>query len=366
MSDSPRRPGLSVRMQLTLSYAALLVLAGLALFGVGLLIVRFIPEGNLMLVDGGFAPGRDDLIEVFVRYSLLSLLGLAVVGLGGGWLLAGRMLRPLTRITDAARQARDGSLSHRIHMPGRQNELAELADTFDAMLSRVQQSMDEQRRFTANASHELRTPLAVMRTMLEVARASPDPLGTPALLGRLEETNERSIALIEALLDLADAENRNRPVVPVDLKHLVGEVLEEEHSLATRRDVQVETDLESAVASGDVGLLRQLVSNLVQNAILHNHAGGVVWVTLRRADTHVELTVANTGDALDATVVDTLIEPFVRGAGRTRRADEFHRGSGLGLAIVSSIAQAHGASLMLLARDGGGLVVSVRFPPTVS
>lgn len=366
MNDSPRRPGLSVRMQLTLSYAALLVLAGLALFGVGFLILRFIPEGNLMLVDGGFAPGRDDLIEVFVRYSLLALLVLGAVGLGGGWLLAGRMLRPLTRITDAARRARDGSLSHRIHMPGRQNELAELADTFDAMLSRVQQSMDEQRRFTANASHELRTPLAVMRTMLEVARADPDARSTPELLARLDETNERSIALIEALLDLADVEHRDRPVVPVDLSLVAQEVLEEERPAATRRDLRIETDLDAVVVSGDVGLLRQLITNLVQNAIVHNHAGGVVWVTTRRVGDHSELAVANTGDALDGAVVGTFVEPFVRGAGRIRRAGEPHRGSGLGLAIVSSIAHAHGANLTLVERDGGGLVVSVRFPPTVS
>jgi two-component system sensor histidine kinase VanS len=251
-------------------------------------------------------------------------------------------------------------------MPGRQNELAELADTFDAMLSRVQQSMDEQRRFTANASHELRTPLAVMRTMLEVARADPDARSTPELLARLDETNERSIALIEALLDLADVEHSDRPVVPVDLSLVAHDVLEEERPAATRRDLRIETDLDAVVVSGDVGLLRQLITNLIQNAIVHNHAGGVVWVTIRRVGDHSELAVANTGDALDGAVVGTFVEPFVRGAGRTRRAGDHHRGSGLGLAIVASIAQAHGASVTLTARDGGGLVVSVRFPPMVS
>lgn len=362
MSEGARRRGLSVRMQLTLSYAALLLLAGLALFAVGLLIVRFIPEGNLMVVDGGFAPGRDDLIDVFVRYSLVALLGLATVGLGGGWLLAGRMLRPLVRITDAARRARDGSLSHRIRMPGRQNELAELADTFDDMLGRVQLSVDEQRRFAANASHELRTPLAIMRTMLEVARADSGGRDTEAVLERLEQTNERSIALIEALLALADVEHHEPVLRVVQLDDAVAEVLDGLSDLAARFDARIEADLEPAGVSAHSALLRQLIENLVQNAIVHNHPGGVVWVSTRRTDDGTALEVANTGDALDPAVVDTLTEPFVRGDGRARLPGDRHTGSGLGLAIVSSIARAHGARATLTARAGGGLVVSVRFP----
>jgi two-component system sensor histidine kinase VanS len=361
MSDRARRPGLSVRMQLTLSYAALLVLAGLALFAVGILIVRFIPEGNLTAADGGFAPGRDDLIDVFVRYSVVALLGLAAVGLGGGWILAGRMLKPLTRITEAARRARDGSLSQRIRMPGRQNELAELADTFDDMLNRVQLSIEEQRRFAANASHELRTPLAVMRTMLEVARADPKGRDIDALLGRLEQTNERSIALIEALLALSDIEHRERDLAAVDLSALVGQVLDEVEDAAAQLDLRIESDLQAGAVSADAALLRQLVANLVQNAIVHNHAGGVVWLTISREADGTTLEVANTGEVLDQDVVDTLTEPFVRGAGRARRRTDRHVGAGLGLAIANSIADAHGARMALRARAKGGLAVSVHF-----
>ncbi len=361
MSELARRPGLSVRMKLTLSYAALLLLAGVMLFGVGLLILRFIPEGNLMVVGGGFAPGRGDLITVFVRYSLVSLLGLAIVGLVGGWLLAGRMLRPLTRITDAARRVRDGSLDHRIRMPGRQNELAELADAFDDMLGRMQHSIEEQSRFTANASHELRTPLAVMRTMLEVARADPGGRNTQQVLARLDETNERSIALIEALLALAGIEHHDRIMEPVDIDAVVEQVVDELEASAAQVEVRFELDLAGGAVIGDVALVRQLIANLAQNAVVHNHPGGVVWIATQSTEAGIEVEVSNTGDVLDQTAVDTFTEPFVRGDGRARRADR-HVGSGLGLAIVSSIVHLHGASATLIARDGGGLIVRVVFP----
>ncbi|TQJ30003.1 HAMP domain-containing sensor histidine kinase [Microbacterium sp. SLBN-146] len=346
-------------MQLTLSYAALLVLAGVALFAVGFLILRFVPEGNLVVVGGGFAPGRDDLIDVFVPYSLFALLGLAVVGLGGGWLLAGRMLRPLMRITDAARQARDGSLSHRIDLPGRQNELAELADTFDDMLGQVQRSVEEQRRFAANASHELRTPLAVMRTMLEVAGADPAGRDTDALLERLAETNERSVALTEALLTLAEVEHRDHPRVEVDIDAVVEEVVEEMKDASSHSGIRIETDLAAGTVMAAPMLLRQLVTNLVQNAIAYNHPGGVVRVATRRAADGTTLEISNTGDVLDQTLVDTFMEPFVRGEGRTRRSAERPAGSGLGLAIVSSIVAAHGWGSTVTAREGGGLSVRV-------
>mgnify|MGYP002651822360 CR=1 FL=1 len=349
-------------MQLTLSYAALLVLAGLALFVIGLLVLRFIPEGNLMVVGGGFVPGRIDLIRVFVQYSLVALGILAVVGLGGGWLMAGRVLAPLTRITDAARQARDGSLSHRIAIPGRQNELAELADTFDDMLARVERSVDEHRLFAANASHELRTPLAVMRTILEVARADPASDADAQLLQRLEETNERSIALVEALLMLGELENRELPRRPTALDALVRRAVAEADELAGTDGPRVHLDLAGAVVRAHPAALLQLVANLVHNAVQHNVPDGEVWVTTSQDADGARLTVANTGDEVARAGVDTLADPFVRGAGRTRARADRHRGAGLGLAIVSSIASAHGAHLTIAPRDGGGLVVDVLFP----
>ncbi|MBN9239084.1 MAG: hypothetical protein BGO97_05295 [Micrococcales bacterium 70-64] len=359
-----RQRGPSVRVQLTLSYAALLVLVGVAFVGVGLLVLRFIPEGNLIVVGGAFAPGRGDLIEVFVRYSVVALLALTAIGLGGGWLLAGRMLRPLDRITEAAKRARDGSLEHRIRMPGRQNELAELADTFDAMLARLQHSVDEQRRFAANASHELRTPHAIVRTMLEVARADPDGRDTDELLRRLDETNERSIALIEALLSLAAIDHYEPPSEPVDLDGLVADVVGEAHAVASASRVTIETTLAGASVIGDATLLRQLVSNLVQNAVTHNHEAGAVRIATLHSLDRVVLVVESTGDVLDPELVGTLTEPFVRAHGRTRRPGE--NGTGLGLAIVSSIVRAHRGTLELDGPATGGLVVRVALPAQVS
>jgi two-component system sensor histidine kinase VanS len=363
MSKGDRPRGLSVRMQLTLSYAAFIVVVAIAFFVVGFLLLRFVPDGNLTALDGGFVPARIDLLRVFVRYALLAILLLAVLGLGGGWLLAGRMLRPLTRITEAARLVRDGSLDQRILMPGRRTELAELADTFDEMLARVQLSIDEQRRFAANASHELRTPHAVIRTMLEVARADPEGRDVDRLLERIDEMNERSIVLTEALLALADADNHDGMLTVVDLAQSVTAVVGEFADSAERARVLVFAHPTEAPVTGDAILLRQLVTNLVQNAIVHNHADGTVEVsTTRGAHGGSILQVSNTGTPLDERALATFTEPFVRGAGRSRRADG-HAGSGLGLAIVASIVSLHGATLELMPRHGGGLDVSVAFPP---
>jgi two-component system sensor histidine kinase VanS len=353
-------------MQLTLSYAAFIVVVAIAFFVVGFLLLRFVPDGNLTAVDGGFAPARSDLLAVFVRYALLAILLLAVLGLGGGWILAGRMLRPLTRITEAARLVRDGSLDQRIRMPGRRNELAELADTFDEMLARVQLSIDEQRRFAANASHELRTPHAVIRTMLEVARADPEGRDVDRLLERIDEMNERSIVLTEALLALADADNHNGRLTVFDLTPSITAVVAEFADSAEKTGVLISAQTREAPVRGDAILLRQLVANLVQNAIVHNHADGTVEVsTTRGVDGGSILRVSNTGVPLDEQSLATFTEPFVRGAGRIRRPDG-HTGSGLGLAIVASIVSLHGATLELTPRQGGGLHARVAFPPVGS
>src|SRR4051812_18081833 len=166
-TGSTQAPGLSLRGKLAVSYSGVLLGGGAAVFLVGLLVVRFVPEGNVQVVGGGFAPNRTNLIEVFVRYAWWALALLLVFGLVGGWMLAGVVLRPLDRITDAVRRAADGSLDHRVSLPGPRDELTDLADAFDAMLARVQHTLDEERRFAANASHELRTPHAIIRTMVE-------------------------------------------------------------------------------------------------------------------------------------------------------------------------------------------------------
>ena len=364
MTETPRRnrePGLSLRTRLAISYAGFVVAAGLVMFAAGLLLLRFVPEGALFELNGGFAPNRSDLLDVYLRYSAWGLIGLTVVGLVGGWLLAGRVLQPLKQVTDAARRVSDGDLSHRIRMPGSSHELTELADTFDDMLDRIQASVDEHRRFAANASHELRTPLAVTRTMLEVASADENR-DVETLLTRIAAMNERSIALTEALLDLATADNGARELASVDLAAISEVVVDEFRDDAHRMDVDVTARFDPATALGDAALLTQLVSNLVRNALVHNHQGGEVWVSTSMGGGITEVRVENSGVVLDSSTVAALTEPFVRGTGRVRGTGDRATGAGLGLAIVASIARAHSGAVKIAPRAGGGLVARVRLP----
>jgi two-component system sensor histidine kinase VanS len=356
--DVNRPRGLSVRVKLTLSYAGLLVAAGIAMFAVGFLILRFVPDGNLQVAGGGFAPNRTNLLEVFLRYATWAIALLAALGLGGGWLLAGVILRPLDRVTDAARRARDGTFSHRIRLTGPRDEITELADSFDAMLARVERTLDEERRFAANASHELRTPHATIRTMVEVARADPDGRDVDVLLRRIAETNERSITLTEALLALARVDRLAPDREALSLDDIVRRVLDDPVIEADAAGLRVSVKLEASPTRGNRALLTQLVTNLVRNASAHNlPTGGAVRVTTHIDGGAAVLDVENTGSILDPAIVPALTEPFVRGAGRVR-AD----GVGLGLAIVASIVRAHGGAMWLTARAEGGLHVRVALP----
>lgn len=356
-----RAPGLSVRVKLTLSYAAFVVLVGAAVFALGFLVLRFVPEGNLSSDSGAFTPARRDLMEAFVRYAWLTVAGLAIVGLAGGWMVAGVMLRPLTRITEVARAVRDGDLSRRVDLAGPRDELTDLADTFDAMLARVGETMDEQQRFAANASHELRTPLATMRTLLEVARADPNTVDLALLVHRLEVTNERAIRLTEALLALARASRgAELPREAVDIGGLLASVVAEVRPDAEAAGVDLAIMTPAVgVAAGDSMLARQAVDNLVRNAVVHNVAHGWVRIAVTEHADAVIVDVANTGPLLSRELVATLPEPFVRGAGRTRGSAD---GAGLGLALVASIARAHRGRLELWPREGGGLYARLRLP----
>ncbi len=358
MSRPVRRRGLSLRLRLTLSYAGFLVVAGAAMFAVMIAVLRFIPDGNLVDTNQNtWVPNRSDLLDVAVPLVAWGMAFLALVGLVGGWFLAGRMLRPLVPINEAVRRAASGSLEHRIDLPGPDDELRRLADAFDDMLGRLQHSFDEQVRFTANASHELRTPLAISKTMLEVARSGPADPETSALLGRLDEVNDRAIAILESLLRLARADRAGVDRHPVVFDDLVREVAER----AAKPDVHL--PLESAVVDGDQVLLAQLVQNLLENATTHGDPSEPVDVrTFLGPAARPTLVVENAGPVLDQALVDTLTEPFVRATGRTRGP----AGSGLGLSVVASIAHAHGAELELTPRDGGGLRVNVTFPPSTS
>jgi two-component system sensor histidine kinase VanS len=354
MTDRPR--GLSVRAKLALSYAGFLVVAGIALFVVGFLLLRFVPEGSLTVDGGGWAPNRTNLLEVFVRYAWWAMGLLVVFGLVGGWILAGVVLRPLGRITDAAQRVRDGRLEHRVELTGPRDELTDLADTLDAMLDRVEHTVEEERRFAANASHELRTPHAIIRTMVEVAQADPAGRDVDEVLRRIGATNERAIATTEALLALARIGRGGLlDATIVDLAALVAEAVEDERTDASARGIRLTTSLHPAPVTGDPTLLARLAANLVRNAVVHNVDGGWVRVAVTPG-ARTELLVENSGPVLDAAVVATLTEPFVRGAGRTRAP---HDGSGLGLAIVASIVRAHRASLAVTALPGGGLQVRV-------
>jgi two-component system sensor histidine kinase VanS len=284
---------------------------------------------------------------------------LLVFGLLGGWFLAGRMLAPLTRITNATRAAANGSLSHRIQLEGRTDEFRELADAFDAMLARLEAHVAEQQRFAANASHELRTPLAVTQTLLDVARNDPNR-DNGELVDRLHVVNSRAIDLTEALLLLSRADQRSFARERVDLSLIAEEATETLLPFAEERGVAIETSGKVTPTTGSNALLLQLTTNLVHNAIVHNlPEQGTVWITTSVHPENVVLTVENTGAKLTPQLVATLGEPFQRGSKRIRTD---HAGVGLGLAIVKSITQAHDGTLTLTPRAAGGLCVTVQLP----
>ncbi|MCK9794666.1 HAMP domain-containing histidine kinase [Isoptericola sp. 4D.3] len=361
-----REPGPSVRLRLTLSYAGFLLVAGALLLAVvWVFLLRYVPESVIVDVGlrrpgspGQFVPNRSDLERAFVPRAAWAMLFLLVFGLLGGWVLAGRMLAPMTRITDATRRAADGSLSHRVRLPGRQDEFRELADAFDVMLARLEAQVEEQRRFAANASHELRTPLATTQAMLEVTRQDPER-DTAEVLDRLHAVNARAIDLTEALLLLSRADRGAFSREHVDLSLVAEEAAETLLPLADGRGVDVRVGGDAAPAVGSHALLLQLATNLVHNAVVHNlPQGGTVQVSTGVRGEDVVLTVENTGEPLDPRLVPTLVEPFQRG----ERTHGEHAGVGLGLAIVRSIAEAHHGTVALAAGPDGGLRVTVRLP----
>jgi two-component system, OmpR family, sensor histidine kinase VanS len=359
-----RAPGLSVRLKLTLSYASFLMLAGALMLAAAWLAGQ--PRQSFGFFDGaisaagGLVPGNSNFfLRAFAPPAAIALAFLLVFGLLGGWVLAGRMLTPLTRITDATRMAATGSLSHRIDLPGRRDEFRELADAFDTMLARLEAHVDEQQRFAANASHELRTPLAITQTLLDVARNDPNR-DNGELDERLRAVNTRAIELTEALLLLSRADQRSFTREHVDLSLIAEEATETLLPLAEKRGLTIETSGDMTPTIGSHALLLQMTTNLVHNAIVHNLAEqGTVWVTTSAHPKTVMLAVENTGEKLTPQLVSTLAEPFLRGTNRTRTD---HAGVGLGLAIVKSITQAHDGTFTLTPRAAGGLRVTVQLP----
>jgi two-component system sensor histidine kinase VanS len=342
------------------------MLAGAVLLGLWVIFVRYFPHAPIIRatrsgIGGAFVPGRSLTQQAFGQAGVVVLAFLLVFGLVGGWLLAGRMLAPLSRITDATRLAGNGSLSHRIRLPGRKDEFRELADAFDTMLTRLEAHVAEQQRFAANASHELRTPLAIMQTLLDVARNDPNR-DSGELDERLRAVNARAIDLTEALLLLSRADQRSFTREHVDLSLMAEEATETLLPLAEKRGITIQTSGDMTPTIGSEALLLQMTTNLVHNAIVHNlPEHGIVWVATSVHPKAVVLTVENTGEKLTPHLVSTLAEPFQRGTERTRTD---YAGVGLGLAIVKSITQAHDGTLTITLRAGGGLQVTVQLPAT--
>ncbi|MFG1621136.1 sensor histidine kinase [Kribbella sp. NPDC049227] len=348
------RPRLTVRLRLTLSYAGLLVVAGGVVAFIVYAVIRLFPNYPLTAAnprDQGPVPTRADILDLIVKLSAYALGFLAIVGLVGGWFLAGWMLRPLQEITAAARKAASGSLDHRIGLTGIRDEFTDLSDTFDAMLERLQRSFEQYRRFAANASHELRTPHAVMKTMLDVAQADPDHQDVPELVKRLAETNQRGIDIVEALLSLAALNNRTVELDALDVAAVVRTALPALEAEAHAAGVALGADLGESVVEGNEILLHQLVTNLVQNAIRYNLAtGGSARITVRAG----QVVVRNTGTVLDPDQVRTFAEPFAK--------DRYGAGHGLGLALVARIVETHHGRLDLVPNPDGGLTVTVTLP----
>lgn len=381
---------LSVRVKWTLMFGGLFLLAGTALLLINYVLVNeTVPQAGgfvKQIADAGSGgggtvidsipppPGSDHVLvgaEVAVdsfrsstMQTLLIASGIALLIAGAiagllGWLMAGRALRPLHAITATARRLEAESLDRRINLDGPDDELKELADTFDGMLDRLATAFDGQRRFVANASHELRTPLAVQRTLIEVAMA--DPTASPELLRlgqHLLHTNERSERLIEGLLVLARSDQGLVSRVPVRLDEVVEHVLRGCAGIAAEQGVTVASRLGPRLVSGDQVLLERLVTNLVHNAVHYNDEGGSVTVVVSEWPA---LLVTNTGPPVPAEALPTLFEPFRR-LNRERTASR--DGAGLGLSIVRSVARAHHGTVYAEPNPDGGLRITVHLPET--
>jgi signal transduction histidine kinase len=306
-------------------------------------------------VQAGASAQRSTTLTHLLIYSLLSLAGATLLAAAAGWIVAGRILRPVHRLTAAARAASEQNLSHRIALQGPRDELRELADTFDTMLERLDRAFTSQRQFIANASHELRTPLTVMRTAMDVVLAKPDPTREElaSMAAEVRQAVDHSERLIEALLMLARNDQARTLTDPLDLATVAEDALEGR----TVNGITVTRKLEEAPVTGDGVLLERLVANLLDNAERYNIAGGVVTVSTAIHDATSVLRVVNTGAVVPAELVEQLFLPFIRLEERTR-----HDGFGLGLALVTSIAGIHNGTVHATAVPAGGLDITVRIP----
>jgi signal transduction histidine kinase len=391
----PRRlraagPARTVRFRLTATYGIVFLLTGAVLLTIGYALVRhningpdnfakdyrhLVPGVPPQPFTGPFgsdstlrslfrAEHRDFVSSALHRLVLeyvLALAAMTLISVGAGWLLAGRALRPLREITATARRVSGHNLGERIDLEGPDDELKELADTFDGMLARLDAAFASQRHFVANASHELRTPLAIMRTEVDVALADPEAR-TDDLRGMGEavrETIDRCERLIEGLLTLARSEASVVRAEPADLASLAGDCLTDLRARAEDANVEVRARLQPAQARGDARLLERLIANLIDNGIRYNRPGGFLEVATSTGAGRAIVHVRNSGERIDPEAAATLTEPF-------RRLGRGGQGFGLGLSIVSSVVTAHEGRLRVDAPEDGGLDIVVELPAAPS
>ena len=360
------RPGYrsTLRRRLTLFYAALFFASGTAVLLIPLLSIK-----DVMHVSHVGAPGsvtavaqHDTDFRSLLFSSAFGLVVMAVLSVVFGWLLAGRLLRPLRTIIATARDISASNLSRRLSLGRRDDEFAELGETLNDLFGRLEAAFDSQRHFVANASHELRTPLTAERALLQVALADPDAPAADlrAACTQALALGEQQEQLIDALLTLATSERGIEQPEPFDLGAIARSVLAARAGAAHRGQLQLTASLDPAPVAGDPGLAESLVSNLVDNALRHNVAGGQVEVRTGQAAGQATISVRNTGPVIPPGEVERLFQPFQRlGNGRTSQT----LGHGLGLAITAAIARAHHATLTARPRPGGGLDITVNFPP---
>lgn len=384
----PLPPGpfrFTIRARLTLAFTMLIAVAGAVMVAVVNTFMRTVPsyeiaEGTPRRAFGSPLPTADaidmstlspialysafDILNASLVVSVVVLALIIIVGALIAWLIAGRILRPLQAINNAAHRASTGTLHHRLGLLGPRDELRDLSETFDLMLERLEHAFHSHQRFAANASHELRTPLAITQTILEVGLSDPE-LKLPELRGiaqQVMEANRRNIETVDALLDLAEIGHRPISEDPIDLTVLVQHLHQEISAEADQRHLTVTTSLDPACTHGDAVLLRQAIKNLLLNGVRHNNDGGHLQIALRTAHEHVHLQITNDGTPITNELIHRMTEPFIRGNQRTATTPNGPQGHGLGLALVMSIVRAHSGTLDLIPRSSGGLSAFLTLP----
>ena len=385
---------MTARGRLTVVSTALLVGFGVVMIAVVALVMRFVPDYRFgTTISSGATTlepvpnavvsalptttaspvtitSASDVITTLLITCAVALVVLGAAGALVAWIVAGRVLRPLRQINRAAQLAAEGSLTHRIGLRGKPDEIVDLSTTFDGMLERLDAAFESRRRFAANASHELQTPLAATQTMLDVAIAHPEDADWPLVAERARAANSRSIAIVQSLLDLAELDGTPLETEPVQLEEAASAAIGEVADEASAAGLTLNSALNPATVAGDPMLLHLALVNLLDNAVRHNEPGGTITIRCESdPGDGAWIEVSNTGSIIEPDQVSRLTEPFVRGAGRVASAGRGRaetrpggRGHGLGLAITAGIAKALGGTLELHPNAGpdGGLTATLR------